>query len=188
MSGSAYPHTADFHGGTMMTKTTRRFALLLAGILVLSALVGCKKKEEEKSGLILDYATDGVVQTEDPEALQKAFDAAKKEAQDSRFGLDYKNDAYSEDGKTFSCYIGNSDENADDLFISVYMDPELTDEVYMSQLLRPGTAFEVIELNRTLDPGDYMVYVPHTQIRLIDGVQTIVGQVVVTMDFHVNPD
>jgi hypothetical protein len=171
-----------------MTKIAKLALFMLTIALTLFALTACKKKEEAQSGLILDYATEGVVETEDPNALQKAFDVAKKEAQESRFGLDYKNDAYSEDGKTFSCYIGNSDENADDLFISVYMDPELTDELYTSQLLRPGTAFETIELNRTLDPGVYMVYVPHTQIRLVDGKQTIVGQVVITMDFHVNSD
>jgi hypothetical protein len=172
-----------------MTKTTRQFALLLAGVLVLSVLVGCKKKEEEKqSGLILDYASEGVVEMEDPNALQNAFDAAKKEAQESGFGLNYRNDAYSTDGKTFSCHIGNSRQNADDIFIAIYADPECTDELYISQLLRPGTAYETIELNRALEPGDHTVYVPHTKIRLIDGVQTIVGQVVITMDFHVSSD
>lgn len=172
-----------------MTKTAKLAALLLSGVMFLSALTGCKKKEEEKqSGLILDYASEGVVEMEDPASLQKAFDEAKKAAQDGMFGLNYRNDAYSTDGKTFSCHIGNSRQNADDIFIAIYADPECTDELYISQLLRPGTAYETIELNRALEPGDHTVYVPHTKIRLIDGVQTIVGQVVITMDFHVSSD
>jgi len=171
-----------------MTKTTRQFALLLAGVLVLSALVGCKKKEEKQSGLILDYATTGVVETHDPQALQKAYDEAQKAAMKNMIALLYKNDAYSKDGKTFSCYVGNSPENPDDLFISIYADPECTDELFMGQLLRPGSAYDTVELNRALEPGDYTVYVPHTMIRVDDGEQKIVGQVVVTMDFHVSSE
>jgi len=171
-----------------MKKTIKTAFLVLAVALVLSVLSGCRKQEEvqeEKSGLILDYATSGVIELEDPGTLQSAFNAAQEEALDSMFSLEYQDDAFSDDGKTFRCYIGNSENNKDDLFISIYMDAELTDEVYMSQLLRPGTAFETIELNRTLEPGDYTVFVPHTKIRLVDGEQTIVGQVVVTMEFHV---
>jgi hypothetical protein len=175
----------------MMTKTVRQFALLLAGVLLLSALVGCKKKEEaeEKTGgLALDYATQGVVATEDPDALQKAYDQAVENAQKGMIALNYRNDAFSTDGKTFSCYIGNSPSNADDLFLSIYADAECTDELFMGQLLRPGTAYETVELNRALEPGDHMVYVPHTLIRVVDGEQMISGQAVVTLDFHVNPD
>jgi hypothetical protein len=173
----------------MMIKTTRLAAFLLAGMLTLSALTGCKKKEEEKqSGLILDYATSGVVETQDPQALQKALDAAQERANNDRIGLNYKNDAYSQDGKTFSCYIGNSTFNADDLFISIYADSACTDELFMGQLLRPGTAYETIELERTLEPGDYTVYVPHTLITTVDGEQSITGQAIITMDFHVNSD
>ncbi|MBR4546046.1 MAG: hypothetical protein IKO14_08780 [Oscillibacter sp.] len=170
-----------------MTKITRRFALLLAGVLILVALVGCKKKEEQKSGIILDYATKGVVATEDPEALQKAFDEAQKNAREGMMSLNYKNDAYSEDGKTFSCYIGNSPSNADDLFVSIYADAACTDELFLGQLLRPGSAYESVELERALDLGDHTVYVPHTLIRMVDGEQSIVGQIVVTMVFHVYP-
>lgn len=171
-----------------MTKTAKMGALLLAVALALSILTGCKKKEEEKeekSGLILDYATSGVIELQDPNALQKAFDEAQRESLESMFSLEYQESAFSEDGKTFRCYIGNSAYNTDDIFISIYMDAELTDEVYMSQLLRPGMAFDTIELNRTLEPGNYTVFVPHTKIRLIDGEQTIVGQLVVTMELHV---
>jgi hypothetical protein len=171
-----------------MTKTVKMCSLALAMALTLTLLSACKKQEEakeEKSGLILDYATSGVIELEDPDALQSAFNEAQQEALDSMFSLEYQDDAFSDDGKTFRCYIGNSANNKDDLFISIYMDAELTDEVYMSQLIRPGTAFETVELNRTLEPGDYTVFVPHTKIRLIDGEQAIVGQVVVTMEFHV---
>jgi hypothetical protein len=172
-----------------MTKIAKLAMLLLAIALTLSILTACKKKEEEKqSGMILDYATTGVVEMDDPEALQRAYEEAKQKAQDNTFGLKYQNDAYSTDGKTFSCRIGNSTQNADDIFIAIYADKECTDELFVSQLLRPGMAFDTVELNRTFEPGDYTFYVPHTKIRMIDGVQTIVAQVVITIDFHVTSE
>jgi hypothetical protein len=172
-----------------MTKTTRQFALLLAGVLLLSALVGCKKKEEEKqSGIILDYATQGVIETHDPNALQKAYDEAVEKAREGMIALTYRNDASSEDGQTFNCYIGNSTSNSDDLFIAIYADSACTDELFRGQLLRPGTAYETVTLNRKLDEGVHTVYVPHTLIRVVDGQQAIVGQTIVTMDFHVDSD
>lgn len=173
-----------------MTKTAKLTAFLLAGLLVLSILSGCKKKEEElqQSKFILDYATEGVVETNDPDALQKAFNEAQKNANENRMALNYKNDAYSNDGKTFQCYIGNSPKNLDDLFVSIYANRECTDELYLGQLLRPGTAYETIELERELEEGDHTVYVPQTLIRVVDGEQTIVGQAIVTMDFHVGSE
>lgn len=158
-------------------------AVALAGALVVTALSGCRKKEE-KNNLILDYAT-GTVATHDQESLQKAYDEAVKQASKDTMSLNYRNDAYSADGKTFSCYIGNSKMNVEDLFITIYADAACTDELYLSGLLRPGTALETVELNRKFDVGDYTFYVPFTQVQLVDGEQTIIGQAVVTMDFHV---
>lgn len=167
-----------------MTRKSGTVAFLLALVLVVTALSGCGKKQEEKNNLILDYAS-GTVATNDPDALQKAYDAAVKQANEDTITLNYRNDAYSRDGKHFSCYIGNSTANVDDLFVTIYADDAFSDELFMSGLLRPGTALDNIELNRKLDAGDHVVYVPFTQIQLIDGKQTIVGQAVVTMDFHV---
>lgn len=167
-----------------MRQRSRALAFLLAIVLVATASSGCKKKEEEKNNLILDYAT-GTVETHDADALQKAYDAAVKQANEDTMSLNYRNDAYSMDGKTFSCYIGNSKTNEDDMFVTIYADAACTDELFMSGLLRSGTALDTVELNRKFDVGDYTFYVPFTQIQLIDGEQTIVGQAVVTMDFHV---
>ncbi len=53
--------------------------------------------------------------------------------------LEYKNDARSEDGENFSCYIANAVENAYDMYIQIFADAELTDQLLLTGLLRPGT-------------------------------------------------
>jgi hypothetical protein len=178
-----------------MVKKTRRwlFPLLLFTLSSL-LLVGCVKQEEatveenkpnSSLGLTIGYA-EGVTEVEDPEALQKMVDEVFASADKPPFALEYKNGAYSEDGVNFSCYIANAASNEYDMFICVYADAALTDELYVSQLLRPGTAFDQITLNRKLEPGVHRVYVPHTQIAIEDGEQTIMAQNTVTMDFIVN--
>jgi hypothetical protein len=99
--------------------------------------------------------------------------------------LEYRNDAYSDDRRTFQCYIANSQSNEYDMFIAIYADAEYNDLLYLSELLRPGSAFEQVTLERALPPGDHEVYVAFTQVEETDGEQAIRGQNRVTMNFHV---
>lgn len=115
------------------------------------------------AGKAIGYASNVV--TDDPETLQKAVDEMYEKAAEPGVSLEYKNMAFSSDGKTFECYIGNSANNAYDMFFTLYADPELTDIIYLSELLRPGSRFEEITLERTLEPGDHEVYLVHTQVQ-----------------------
>ena len=63
---------------------------------------------------------------------------------------------------------------------------ELTDQIFLSGLVPPGSGFERITLNRPLDEGDHTVYVSLTQVDIDEnGQQVIKNQVMHTMDFHV---
>jgi uncharacterized protein YxeA len=132
----------------------------------------------------IGYA-ENVTVASDPTSLQAAVDAMYAQSQEA-IGLEYKNDAYSDNGTDFTCYIANSAANRYDMYIDIYTDAEYTDEIYLSQLLRPGTAFDHLTTNRALEPGNHQVYVAFTQIEEIDGVQGIHGQTVITMNFHVS--
>lgn len=143
--------------------------------------MGCKKQEEEKPKI--GYA-EGVTVVEDPDAFQKAVDEMYDKAAQPGVGLEYKNDAFSTDGEKFECYIANAASNQYDMYIQIFSDSELTDQLFLSQLLRPGTAFDNITLEHKLDSGDHKVYVAFTQVE--DDQQTIHAQVMVTMDFHVS--
>ena len=96
--------------------------------------------------------------------------------------LEFKNDAFSNDGKTFVCYLGNSALNEYDMYVAIYADAELTDMLYMSGLVPPGSGFEEITLDKELEEGDHRVYIAFTQM---EDPKTIHAQTVYTMDFHV---
>ncbi len=120
------------------------------------------------------------------EQLDSALEDAQANAQSGSIALKFKNGAYSEDGKLFSCYIMNSEFNKFDMFLTIYADEELTDELFSSGLVAPGRGFDQIKLNRALDKGTHTVYVVLTQVDTDEeGVQTIVGQTSHTMKFSV---
>lgn len=168
-------------------RITRRILPLLLGLCVILSCTACKSSDEPEEednaskAPKIGYA-EGVTVVEDPDALQKAVDEMYEKAAQPGIGLEYKNDAYSTDGVNFECYIANAASNSYDMYIQIFADDTLTDELYLSQLLRPGTAFDKLELNHALEKGDHRVYVAFTQIE--EDLETIHAQTMVTMDFH----
>jgi len=172
----------------MDTRRLRFIALTCALLMLLSA---CKKKAEDEptystqGGLTIGYASEGVTVIDNVNELQRAVDEAYAKSKEPGIGLLFQNDAYSVDGVHFTCSIGNSDSNEYDMFIAIYSDMDFTEEIFVSQLLRPGTKFERLELNRALEVGDYRLPVVFTQVVVEDGEAKIHAQTSVTMDFHV---
>lgn len=131
----------------------------------------------------IGYASEATVML-DQDALQAAMDAEM--AKDGNVALLYKNNAYSENGTDFTCYIVNSPANKYDMFLTIFADPELTDQVYLSGLVPVGSGFEQITLDRALEPGDHTLNVVVTQVDTDEnGAQVIKNQVAHTMEFHV---
>lgn len=131
------------------------------------------------------YATDAKVML-DQDSLQAAMDAAMENAQDGNVSLLYKNNAYSTNGTDFECYIVNSASNKYDMFLTIYTDATMTDQLFLSGLVAPGSGFENITLDHALEPGDHEVVVAVTQVDNDEnGQQVIKNQVMHTMDFHV---
>jgi hypothetical protein len=135
-------------------------------------------------GFHIAYA-EGTTAVEDPDALQKMVDEMHENAQKT-IGLEYKNEAFSVDGQNFDCYIANAARNEYDMFIAIYADAEMTDELYLSGLVAPGRAFDHIQLERALEDGNHLVYVAFSQVEEVDGEQAMHAQAIVTMNFHVN--
>ena len=133
----------------------------------------------------IGYATEAKVML-DQNSLQAAADEAQKNAKDGNVALQYQNDAFSKDGKTFSCRIVNAPANLYDMFITIYADAALTDQLFLSGLVPPGSGFDEIILNHELEVGDHRVYVAITQVDTgDDGEQIIKNQVMHTIEFHV---
>ena len=166
-------------------------ALLIIIIALLAALLFMRSCQAEPDITnISDNATptigyaEGVTVVEDPEALQKLVDEMYQKAAEGTIALEYKNEAFSADGTNFSCYIANSVDNRYDMYIQIFADQELTDQLLLTGLIRPGSAFDNIELEHALDVGTHRVYVAFTQVE--EDLATIHAQVFVTMDFTVS--
>lgn len=163
-------------------------AALLSAALLLCLLAGCKADTPEPTptggGPKISYASEGVTAVEDETALQAAVDEMYEKAGEDGVALEYRNDAASSDGKTFTCYIANSVENGYDMFIALYKDAELTEQLYLSGLIRPGTAFKSVTLDSALEQGTHTVYCAFTQME--EDLETIHAQVIVTMEFTVS--
>lgn len=154
--------------------------VLLAAVLGMFVLKGEDKSEETPK---LTYAAEGITATKDVNALQAAVNEAYAKTNQKSLTVSYQRTATSSDGQNFKCYIGNAKVNLLDLYIGLYADPEYTDQLYLSGLIRPGEAFESITLDRKLPPGNHDVYVAYTQVE--EDLETIHGQAFVQMEFVV---
>lgn len=150
--------------------------VVTGGVLYATGAIG-PQKEDEAPGM--KYATEGVVLTENEDGIHDEL------MDDEAIALEFRNDAYSADGETFTCYIGNSPINLYDMFLIIYADVEMTDPLCTTGLIRPGNAFEVLTLDRVLEPGDHTVYVAYNQVT---DPETIHAQTFYTMDFHVKDE
>ncbi len=160
---------------------------VVAGAAFGGAALANRDKPADTNGMQIGYASEASVML-DENSLQAAVDEAMANAADGNVALQYRNNAYSDDGTNFDCRIVNSASNAYDMFLTIFADAELTDRLYLSGLVPPGSGFETLTLEHALDPGDHTVYVVLTQVDLDEnGEQVMVHQVSHTMDFHVTP-
>lgn len=127
---------------------------------------------------------EGLTVVDDPDALQSAVDKMMEDAQDPGIPLNYQNIANSEDGKTFECYIANPVTDKYDIYIQIFSNQELTDQLYLSGLIPPGKAMTQLNLEKQLPAGNNTVYVAFTQVE--EDHATIHNQIVVTMEFFVD--
>lgn len=168
----------------------KRLIVVIAGLIVVIMVMAFFLLFRQEPTTIDDgdtprvgYAAEAHVMLTQDE-LQAAMDAAM--ARDNEVALLYKNNAYSKNGTDFECYIVNSAANKYDMFLTIYADTEMTDQVFLSGLVPPGSGFENITLDHALEPGDHEVVVAVTQVdNDEDGKQVIKNQVMHTMDFHV---
>jgi hypothetical protein len=170
--------------------STKAVVLIVAAAVVVVAAIAAVAvvltHQDQSDDPGIGYASEAKVMLNQDD-LQAAMDAAMANAREGNIALLYKDNAYSDDGSTFECYIVNSANNAYDMFLTIYADLEMTDELYLSQLVPPGSGFEEITLEHPLEKGDHTVYVALTQVETDEetGEQSVHKQVVHTMDFHV---
>ncbi len=162
--------------------------LLLAVAVFLAVSKFGAEKEPEAENLgnpstpLIGYE-EGVTVVDDPDALPKAVDKAYEKAAEGGIPMEFTKEAFSEDGTTLSCYIANPATAKYDIYVQLFADAALTDELYLSGLIPPGKAMREITLKHSLEEGNYEVFAVYTQVE--EDCSTIHGQAIVTMDFRV---
>lgn len=71
------------------------------------------------------------------------------------------------------------------MYIAIFTDADMTDQVYLSGLVPPGSGFEEITLDRALEEDQTMVVVLTQVDTNEDGEQVLKNQVSHTVEFHV---
>lgn len=149
---------------------------LLIIIIILLVVVICVggvvaflliSKSSEKDTELIEVHDDGTVDIagNDTYVILDAEDAVdmdelQKKADKGRMNLNFKNVITVENGKNGTCDISNPETNNYDMYVSVWLN-DTQEEIYRSGLIPLGAKIEQLELNRTLEPGEYtgiMVY------------------------------
>jgi hypothetical protein len=172
------------------TKTglSNKVIIIAAAVVVLAVVIAAAVILNQPKDTGIGYSTEAKVLVTQ-EDIDKAAAEALANAENGDVALSYQNDAFSNDGSNFDCRIMNSTGNKFDMFLTIYSDLNLSDELFLSQLVPPGSGFENITLEHPLENGDHTVYVAFTQVKNDEetGEEVIANQVVFTMDFHVDP-
>lgn len=177
------PHISS---GLLIAIVVAVAAIVIAVILGVALVLANREEPVSVSSgpVSIGYAAEAKVLLDQNE-LQAAMDEAMENAKNGNIGLKYKNNAYSSDGLNFECYIANSSANKFDMFLTIFTDAAMTDQIFISELVPPGSGFENITLDRELGLGDHTVYVVLTQVETEEDEQVIKRQVAHTMEFHV---
>jgi NADH:ubiquinone oxidoreductase subunit 3 (subunit A) len=166
--------------------------LVIALAVAVVALVSGKNGSREETDSTTEETTtaprvlsyEGGVVAVDSDSFNKQVQEMYSKAAEGTAALEYKGDAYSTDGKTFSCYIANSQLNSYDMYVGLYEDDALTKEIYLSGLIPIGSAMEQFKSNYTLPKGDYECTLVMTLVE--SDHTTMHSQVAYTVNLHVS--
>jgi hypothetical protein len=156
---------------------TGRLVLFIVLILLIVALVGAvlflvlnrgsgsggEDSTEATTVASRELTYEGGVVTSG-NGFQQAVDEMYSRAAEGYAALEYENDITSEDGLNFKCYIANSLSNRYDMFVAIYLDDDLTDELYLSGLIPTGSAMEKFTAEHKVEPGSYSATLVMTQV------------------------
>lgn len=154
---------------------TGRLVLFIVLILLIIALVGAVlflalrkgsgggSSEEPTTSASRELTYEGGVVTSG-NGLQDAVDEMYSKAAEGYASLEYQNDIISTDGEHFTCYIANSLQNRYDMFVTIYADEDLKNEVYLSGLIPIGSAMNQFTSEKKLEKGEYSGTLVMTQV------------------------
>lgn len=168
-------------------KSSNLIIIVLLVIVILLLVVGCvvllmmRNDGSDESGNAPVSArqipleiTAGVLSGD---TLADWNEQALKEAQDTQIPVSYSPTANSADGVNFLCNIGNPPGAKYYMYLDLYSDTSLEEEVYLSGLIEPGKGITSFKTNRAFPEGETDAVLVLTTVQ--EDQQTIVAQTMV---------
>lgn len=157
--------------------------LLLAGGATFFILNANKSPESESTGgkQIPLEINAGVLS---PDKLKEWNESALQEMEDNQIPMIYSPTATSTDGVNFECEIGNPAGAKYYMYLDLYSDTSLEEEIYLSGLLEPGKGITSFSTSKTFPQGETDTVLVFTTVQ--DDQKTIVAQTMVYLTLQVN--
>ena len=118
-----------------------------------------------------------------PDQLKAWNESALAEAQDTQIPVSFATAATSTDGVNFTCQIGNPPGAKYYMYLDIYADATLEEEVYLSGLLEPGKGITSFTTYRAFPKGNTDAVLVFTTVK--DDMQTLVAQTMVELTLQV---
>ncbi len=118
-----------------------------------------------------------------PDKLKEWNEQALKEMEDNQIPMIYAPTANSADGVNFKCDIGNPEGAKYYIYLDLYSDATLSEEVYLSGLIEPGKGITSFTTNRAFPKGETDAVLVFTTVQ--DDMKTIVAQTMVVLTLSV---
>ena len=162
-------------------------AVLLAGGIIAAVLILLNQNKTEgaddrEPSFTIGYEQNGVVAL-DPDDFQQLMEGLVIQAQEGMMDLTFRTIAISEDGVNFACDLGNDIANRYDMYLNIYLDEAMEQQVLLTGLLPPGAKLESFKSEIPLEVGEYESILVFTQVD--DDHATIVGQSMVSLTLKV---
>jgi len=156
--------------------------LLIAGGVTFFILNGKKPAESgTTSGKQIPLEVNAQVLTSDQ---NEAWNSMLEEMKDNEIPIRYSPTAASADGENFLCEIGNPISAPHYMYVDLYSDSTLSEEIYLSGLLAPGQGITSFKTSKKFPQGETDTVLVITTVD--DDKETLISQTMVVLTLSVN--
>ena len=138
--------------------------------------------DEGNNGGLIQYEAH-VVNYED---AQRLYDEMQERAENGTVGVQYSNNAISTDGIHFSCKLQNPIRNGYDMYMNIFKDEDMTEQILLTGLIPAGSGIEEFESEIPLEPGEYKSVLVMTLVE--DDHSTLHAQTKVFLNLYVDEE
>lgn len=169
------------------SKTVVILLLIIILLLLAAGIVAAVFILKKDNADLPDGGNNGVIKYEagvvNYEDAQRVYDEMQERAKEGMVGVHYSNNARSEDGKHFTCFIENPIRNGYDMYLNIYKDETMEEQLLLTGLIPAGSGIEEFDSEITLEPGEYKSVLVMTLVE--DDHSTLHAQTKVFLNLYV---